>query len=1050
MAVFLTLLSSQSFSQLPGFINRVATSVAGRLVLDPNSDGYTSATTAGFGNNDVVNSELIYKGIKAYSIEPFGDLRRGPSHNFSDFVPDADGNGVYYRMSSGMNIMFRMRMGSIMPGSKGYSMLLDTDGKFGATGPNADPNYQPTTTGTNGNPGFEIEIVLETNFRIAIYNVDGTSNPVLVKQYTNWEEMSQVSVASTNDNGNPDFLIDFYIPFSDLQAAPFNLTTSSPIRVCATTVMAPKAATGGPRSDIYGTGGDTYEDFINGQPACNIFDIAANCPTAMCTAAPTVNSPISTGTVSITGTWTKSALNGASNTATITVYKNGSSVGTVTNVTSGATWTLPGILLINGDIITAKSQATSETMCLLSNTVAASNCNSTNRPVGPIGFCADRKGFAASNYPAGATVIIYKMTTTGQTVVFSEVPSAGGNIKPDGAGGWVVTTGCSGGNGNFDGGSYSALYLLGGCESKRAFACAVNTQGGWSTAASPIPVINNASFIYPSTTTITGTAAIGSFIRILVDDILVATPTLTAGNWTHTFPNPLRVGQVINVRAQIPDNGTTSVYYCTGLATATVICFSNPPIINADGNNQITVGAPITGTSLDPSGTTIRVYTSTNTLVSTTTVQTNGTWSTNNSGSIPATYVALTATSYYANAQKATCGVSVNSGTYDAATATSSARCGTITGPIGSGVASISGTLTGSFTSSIVNLYLDGEIIGTTSTNNTAWGPITVNTIPTNRIYANGVLTIGIQETSKQEVACPASATPILCSPTPSVPLYTLSSGTVNQHQTVTCTISNAVSGSFYALSNSVTGASLGQGAWATTNGNLVLTSSAFSTPGTYNVIVKATTLTGLNVCSALGTTSSVVVNPVVLPLDLIQFKGKKQAASILLDWTTENETQLNIFEIERSNNGFSFSKIGESTATGIGSSRNQYTYLDNNPLAFKNYYRLKMIDRDGKFRYSNTIVFSNSQTQDIVISNVAPNPFTEIIKLNVELKNMTLLQIQMTDFSGRIVYTKTVQGMEGVNSIQCNGLGKLSAGVYMITVKTEDTVMQQKLLKVN
>ena len=272
ISAFVFFLCINAQAQIPGYINRQATIAAGRTVLDPNNDGYTSMTNAGFSTNDVTQSEIAYKGIKAYSIEPYSDLRRGPNHSFSDFVPDSSGNGVYHYFSVAQNILFRMRMGSVMPGSKGYSILMDTDSKFGASGANADPNYLPSTTGTNGNPGFEIEVVLETNFRIAIYNVDGTSSPVLVKQYLNWQDMSQVSIASTNDNGDPDFLIDFYIPFSDLQAAPFNLTAASPVRLCATTVMAPKAAIGGPRSDIYGTSGDSYDNFIEGQPACNIFN----------------------------------------------------------------------------------------------------------------------------------------------------------------------------------------------------------------------------------------------------------------------------------------------------------------------------------------------------------------------------------------------------------------------------------------------------------------------------------------------------------------------------------------------------------------------------------------------------------------------------------------------------------------------------------------------------------------------------------------------------------------------------------------------------------
>ncbi|HMK05559.1 MAG TPA: hypothetical protein VK489_15265, partial [Ferruginibacter sp.] len=362
----LSINSLRAFSQVTGLINRQATSVTGRAILDPNSDGYSSLTSAGFGNNDVINSEIAFKGIRSYAIEPNSDLRRGPNHAYSDFVPDSSGNGFYSFFTAAQQVLFRVRMGAIMPGSKGYSVLMDTDGKFGATGANADPNYLPSTTGTNGNPGFEIEVVLETNFRIGIYNVDGSSSAALVKQYTNWTEMSQVSIAGTNDNGDPDFFIDFYIPFSDLQAAPFNLTASSSIRMTATTVMAPTAAIGGPRSDIYGVSGDSYEGFIEGQPGCNIFNAAASCPTAMCTTAPTINSPLSTGIVNIGGAWTKSMLTGAASPATITVYKNGLSVGTSTNINSGSTWTLNNISLINGDIITAKALATGETMCLTS------------------------------------------------------------------------------------------------------------------------------------------------------------------------------------------------------------------------------------------------------------------------------------------------------------------------------------------------------------------------------------------------------------------------------------------------------------------------------------------------------------------------------------------------------------------------------------------------------------------------------------------------------------------------------------------------------------
>ena len=107
--------------------------------------------------------------------------------------------------------MFRFRLGGTANNSKGYSILIDTDQKFGATGPEADPNYVP------GNPGFEIEVVLRTNFGVGLYDVDGTVNPVamddetVARPYTNF---AQKSIALSEICGDDDYFYDFYIPFS--------------------------------------------------------------------------------------------------------------------------------------------------------------------------------------------------------------------------------------------------------------------------------------------------------------------------------------------------------------------------------------------------------------------------------------------------------------------------------------------------------------------------------------------------------------------------------------------------------------------------------------------------------------------------------------------------------------------------------------------------------------------------------------------------------------------------------------------------------------------
>jgi hypothetical protein len=88
-------LVQKSSGQSTGKIIRQATAAAGRTVLDPNSDTYTSATTAGYNGNDVANSEITFRAVPSFNAEPFGDLRRGPSHLYTDFVPDANNVGYY-------------------------------------------------------------------------------------------------------------------------------------------------------------------------------------------------------------------------------------------------------------------------------------------------------------------------------------------------------------------------------------------------------------------------------------------------------------------------------------------------------------------------------------------------------------------------------------------------------------------------------------------------------------------------------------------------------------------------------------------------------------------------------------------------------------------------------------------------------------------------------------------------------------------------------------------------------------------------------------------
>src|SRR5690606_19509325 len=125
--------SIEAIAQTRGLIFEPA-SGAGTVVLDPNGDGYVSQTTAGFINNDQAESEIPYMKLVFPGSEPTSDVRNGPNCGFTDFVDSGTEDPAQSYLDANNNWLFRFRMGAVAPNAKSYSVLIDTDGKFGATG----------------------------------------------------------------------------------------------------------------------------------------------------------------------------------------------------------------------------------------------------------------------------------------------------------------------------------------------------------------------------------------------------------------------------------------------------------------------------------------------------------------------------------------------------------------------------------------------------------------------------------------------------------------------------------------------------------------------------------------------------------------------------------------------------------------------------------------------------------------------------------------------------------------------------------------------------
>jgi hypothetical protein len=143
------------------------------------------------------------------------------------------------------------------------------------------------------------------------------------------------------------------------------------------------------------------------------------------------------------------------------------------------------------------------------------------------------------------------------------------------------------------------------------------------------------------------------------------------------------------------------------------------------------------------------------------------------------------------------------------------------------------------------------------------------------------------------------------------------------------------------------------------------------------------------------------------LPLQMFTFTGSLQENnSAFLQWTTANEINTSHFIVERSIDGNIFSSIGAVNASGNKDTKTSYSFTDMNAgtqPASLIYYRLKIFDNDGKFSYSKIISIGLNKNIDVLLF---PNPAKH--SLNIQVKGTVLnpVMIQVSDLSGRIVYS--------------------------------------------
>lgn len=733
-------------AQTPGVI--VKNAGTGAAILDPDGDGYvsqkTNGTQIGFTNppnSDVLQSEIPYVPIVTY--DPIDDLEQGRACFFSELVGDASPAqyaAMMYWNAANAAMLYRIRICAYIENSKGYSILIDTDQKFGFMGSNADPNALP------GNPGFEIELSMMTNHGVAIYDVDGTLSPKLIdlKPYSNY---CQKSVAISTYCNDPDYFIDFYLPISDLNY--FGVTQSTPMRFAIITNMNPDPVIGS--NSLSDVGGDCAGNSIDAKMICVIESQTPTPPTAINegieerSICPPINA-VYESTTDITGTTVEA--DGTS--IQVFVYESDgiTLLGTGTTTSSAGTWAVsvsaisPSVTLTAGQIIkataTAPGKGTSSDDC---DEEVVDNCISYTKPPldQEINIIGGDKGYEVTiNRPAGTKIYLYNSDGTlfnvGLLKAGSQNPITT-TTKPA-----TVKFECQTGQ-CFERAAGSSVYRFkfeepGLCESYEYLSC------DYTTGASSIPTINTTP-ITENTTLISGTgnsanAEIMLYINGVLKDAQIVTGT-GPYNFSFTVSN-LSIGDTIKI-IQIE---TEKCY--SSPATIPVTRQAYYPNIETPYCNVAYPITTITGTSVENPGTIITAYklNPSRTTLGTSIVQANGTWSLaglslNAGDQITA---AVTSGTNLTPSIDGDTVIFTNQTDISAYTITINA--------VTEAQTSVSGTISGGSYPITLKLYADSTaLIGSTTVN--AAGNWTVLGIPSYDIATGSTLSIAITEVGKCE-----------------------------------------------------------------------------------------------------------------------------------------------------------------------------------------------------------------------------------------------------------------------------------------------------------
>lgn len=223
-----------------------------------------------------------------------------------------------------------------------------------------------------------------------------------------------------------------------------------------------------------------------------------------------------------------------------------------------------------------------------------------------------------------------------------------------------------------------------------------------------------------------------------------------------------------------------------------------------------------------------------------------------------------------------------------------------------------------------------------------------------------------------------------------------------------------------------------------TTNTDIVeVTPTAYTDfDGTTGKIYTAS-FTGFSTFGGANVTTTGTV-----PVELVSFTGKGHKNSVVLDWLTASELNTSHFVVERATEAKGFTALETVATTAKNSEVATYQLVDNKPVIGNNIYRLKIVDVDGQYVYSNTIVVKFEDNS--IVSNIFPNPAKDVVFVNLR-NTINTPQIIVRNYLGQVMNVAVNNNGRTIELATNN----LASGTYFIEIKS-DTGSELKRVVIN